>query len=381
MPVATEAKRAELKTPKLNRYPFLALRFWHGMIVRDWLRLLVRNRFRVHPIRWGLVATVSAAAVVNSIARAIQQMLYGRAIAGTEIEEPPIFVIGHWRSGTTMLHELMVLDDQFAYPTTYECFAPHHFIVTGKVLPKLLWLLLPSKRPMDNMSVSFKHPQEDEFALLSMGAPSPIMRMAFPNHPPPWMEFLDMEDVDQDELTRWQDTLSRFVRTQTYAKCKPIVLKSPTHTGRVEILSQMFPGAKFIHMVRNPESLFPSTRRLWISLDLAQGFQLPRHEHLDEFVFTAFERMYGGFERQRKSLDSSNICDVRYEELVKDPVGTMRRIYEELDLGDFEQTREKIEQYVEQKKSYQTNQHELEPEIMEEIRRRWSGYYEKYGYE
>ena len=131
----------------------------------------------------------------------------GRAIARTEIDEPPLFVIGHWRSGTTMLHEMMVLDERFAYPTTYECFAPNHFLLTGALLPKLIWFLLPSKRPMDNMAVSFDHPQEDEFALLSMGAPTPFMRMAFPNDPPPYMEFLDMEGVDERDLVRWKETL------------------------------------------------------------------------------------------------------------------------------------------------------------------------------
>jgi len=307
-------------------------------------------------------------------------LLFGRAVDRTEIEEPPIFVIGHWRSGTTMLHELMVLDERFGYPTTYECLAPRHFLLTGWILPKLLWLLLPKKRPMDNMAVSFKHPQEDEFALMSMGAPSPIVRIAFPNDPPPWLEFLDMQDTDADELAKWKSTLLEFVRCETYAKRKPIVLKSPTHTGRIAVLAEMFPGAKFIHITRNPYSLFPSTRRLWMALDAVSGFQLPRHEHLDEFVFTAFERMYGGFERQRDAIDAKHLCTVRYEDLVQDPVREVRQIYETLELGDFERVRNKIEAYIAEKKSYQPNRHELEPEIKAEIRRRWSHYFEKYGY-
>ena len=46
----------------------------------------------------------------------LQRLIYGRRIAATEIKEPPIFIIGHWRSGTTYLHELMVCDERFAYP-------------------------------------------------------------------------------------------------------------------------------------------------------------------------------------------------------------------------------------------------------------------------
>jgi len=344
------------------------------------VRFAWRNKSRFHFIGTGMVGSVSGVAVVNSVLHGIQQLCMGRAIARTEIDEPPLFVIGHWRSGTTMLHEMMVLDERFAYPTTYECFAPNHFLLTGALLPKLIWFLLPSKRPMDNMAVSFDHPQEDEFALLSMGAPTPFMRMAFPNDPPPYMEFLDMEGVDERDLVRWKETLMQFVRMQTYRKCKPLVLKSPPHTGRVEVLSEMFPGAKFIHIVRDPYSLFASNRRLWQALDSFQAFQSTRNEHVDDFIFEAFERMYGGFERQRQQIDSHHICDVSYESLVQDPFGEMRRVYEELELGDYENVRPQLEEYVADWKDYKPNQHELEPEIKDEIRYRWAGYFEKYGY-
>jgi len=365
----------------LNRYPFYAPRFWHGMLLGDWIRLAWRNKLRIHPRRWGLAFTVSNVCLFNSVMHAAQEALYGRAVANTEVTDPPIFVIGHWRSGTTWLHELLVLDERFAYPTTYECFAPNHFLLTGRFLPRLIWFLLPPKRPMDNMVVSFDHPQEDEFALMSMGAPSPMLRMAFPNDPPPYMELLDMVDVDPREQELWQATLWRFVRMQTYLKRKPVVLKSPPHTGRVGLLAKMFPGARFVHIVRHPDTLFASNRRLWMSLDFAQGFQIPRHEHLDEFVFRAFERMYGGFERQRQSLDLDCICDVRYEDLVENPVREVQTVYEKLGLGDFGQVRGKVEQYVTRKRDYQPNRHQLEPAIKDEIRRRWAGYFETYGYD
>ena len=378
---AATKEQAKPKKPKLNSYPPWAPRFWHGMLFGDWARLAWQKKFRFHPCGLGLAFTVSNVTLFNTVMHRVQQMVHGRAVAETEIEQPPVFVIGHWRSGTTMLHELMVLDERFAYPTTYECFAPNHFLVTGRVLPKLMWFLLPSKRPMDNMTVSFDHPQEDEFAMVGMGAPSPMFRMAFPNDPAPFMDFLDMQDVDEAELTRWKAAMLHFVRMQTYQKCKPLILKSPPHTGRIEVLSEMFPGAKFIHIVRDPYSLFASNRRLWISLDSAQAFQRARHKHLDEYVFHAFERMYGGFERQREVVGAENICDVHYEQLVQDPVSEIRHIYEYLGLGEFENVQPKIEEYAANKKAYKPNQHQLEPELKDEIRRRWAGYFEKYGYE
>src|SRR6185295_16310374 len=181
--------------------------------------------------RWGLVISVSLVSVINSILTYVHDLFFARKLSAVQPDRGIIFIIGHWRSGTTLLHELMVLDERYAFPTTYECFAANHFLVTGSWMPKLIWFLLPSKRPMDDMAVSFDHPQEDEFALISLGAPSPLLRMAFPNDPPPYLEFLDMDGVQADDLTRWKDRLRQFVAMQMYSKQKGLVLKSPTHTG------------------------------------------------------------------------------------------------------------------------------------------------------
>jgi hypothetical protein len=366
--------------PKLNRYPLLAPRFWHGMVVSDWLRLVSRNRFRVHPIRWSLAFTVSCAAVLNSLLRLASDMRFARDLAASPGHRGILFIIGHWRSGTTLLHELLVLDDRFAYPTTYECFAANHFLLSGGWMPKLIWFLLPARRPMDDMEVSFDHPQEDEFALISMGAPSPLLRMAFPNHPPPYLEFLDMEQVRDEDLRCWKQKLARFVAMQTLQKQKPLVLKSPTHTGRLQILSEMFPDAKFIHITRNPYELFSSTVRLWTVLDEAQSFQWPREDDLEEYVFTAFERMYRGFERQRHHLPGNCICDVRYEDLIQEPVETLQTAYERLELGGFERLRPKIEQSMQRRQGHRPNRHELPARLRAKIEQRWADYFKNYGY-
>ena len=74
------------------------------------------------------------------------------------------------------------------------------------------------------------------------------------------------------------------------------------------------------------------------------------------------------------------LAETRYEDLVQDPIGEIGRIYSELKLGGFEQVREKIEQYLAEKKNYQTNRYELEPEVRLEIKKRWGWYCERYGY-
>ncbi|HEY2827960.1 MAG TPA: sulfotransferase [Pirellulales bacterium] len=382
MSTAVESPKPALKKKlKLNSYPWYSPRFWHGMCLGDLLKLFARGRFRFHPLRVCMALIITGCASGNSVCAALQRLIYGKRIAATEIKEPPIFIIGHWRSGTTYLHELMVCDTRLAYPTYYECYEPNHFLVTGWFAPTLLWPLLPGKRPMDNMVTGWHRPQEDEFALVAMGAPTPYFRMAFPNEPPPYNEFLDMDGCVPEDLARWRADMKRFAQMLTMKKGKRLVMKSPPHTGRIEELAKLFPGAKFIHIVRDPYTIFPSTRRLWVSLDWAQGFQHPHYRGLDEYVLSAFERMYRGFHRQRGVIPANQLCELKYEDLVRDPMKELRRIYEQLELSDFDAVCSGMEAHVGGQKDYKTNQHELEPELRSEIRRRWSDYFARYGYE
>ena len=87
-----------------------------------------------------------------------------------------------------------------------------------------------------------------------------------------------------------------FLKCVTLRSPKRIVLKSPLHTSRVRTLLSMFPNAKFVHIVRDPYVIFPSTVSLWKRLYRDQGFQMPTYNGLDEYVFKAFSRMYDAFE-------------------------------------------------------------------------------------
>ena len=126
--------------------------------------------------------------------------------------------------------------------------------------------------------------------------------------------------------------------------------------------------------------MFASTVRLWKSLEQVQAFQIPRHDDLEEYVFTCLERMYEGFHRQREQLNPSQIYDIRYEQLAQDPIGQIELVYKHLELGDFEPVRPKLEAYVESQSGYQTNRHDIEPDLSRRIADRWSNYIERYGY-
>jgi LPS sulfotransferase NodH len=119
---------------------------------------------------------------------------------------------------------------------------------------------------------------------------------------------------------------------------------------------------------------------LWRVLDEAQALQRPHHRELRQYVFEALQRMYDAFESQRIHLSQNQIIDVRYEDLVANPVETMEQIYRSLELDDFEPVRASLQAMTQEKRRYQTNRYELDSDTEAEILDRWSTYARKYGY-
>ncbi len=396
---APDDKAAGKPAAEFHRYPWYAPRFWHGMRPLTWWGLLRQGRFRIHPSRLPNLLGVSLATPWNTVLAGIQQLVFRNRLAAAELHGPPVFIIGHWRSGTTLLHELLVLDERYSSPTTFQCFAPHHFLVTEWIFQKFFGWLIPGKRPMDNMAAGWERPQEDEFALMNLGLPSPYRHIAFPCEAPVDMNYLDFQDVSPSALRQWLDALRRFLLGVSTVTGRPLVIKSPTHTGRIAALAREFPDARFIHVTRDPRALFPSTCRLWAGLAEAQGMQVSRRPDATastnssddgddqplsadkQYVVDCLRRMYDAFLRDRPTIDSNRIIDIRYEDLVDDPVTVLETIYRSLRLSDFDSVRPVIESWAaSEHRSYQTNRHQLSPQDEATIRSAWKHYFETYGY-
>ncbi|MFM8579801.1 MAG: sulfotransferase family protein [Planctomycetaceae bacterium] len=345
-----------------------------------WFGLLAENRLRVSPEGLGLLATVTALSAFNSLAGPMSDARFARRLRSRKPHPAPLFIVGHWRSGTTLLHELMMLDEEFCCPNTYQCFVPGHFLLTESVLTWVMSGLIPPKRPMDDVAAGWDRPQEDEFALMNMGAPSPYRRMAFPATAPDHPEALDLLKLSQAERDRWKRAMNRFLVLLSARDPRRPVLKSPPHTARIGDLSELFPEARFLHIVRDPFVVFPSTVRLWRSLHAVQALQRDRLETIEPYVFNAFDEMYGAFERDRGAV-GSRLHEVRYESLVADPVATLSTTYEALGLGDFGRMRPALERHVASMRTYRTNRYEIDPDFAGRIAAHCDSFIKRYGYE
>jgi omega-hydroxy-beta-dihydromenaquinone-9 sulfotransferase len=364
-----------------NPVPWYTPRFWHGMRFSTWMEVLARNQFDVSFSRIHTAASITLVSCLNSLLAAQDNLIYSRKVKKVEITESPLFILGHWRAGTTFLHELLIRDPRHTFPNTYQCFVPHHFVLTESWLAPLTSILIPKRRPMDNMAAGWKRPQEDEFALCNLGVPTPYLTMMFPERGPAETKYLDLHELTEAERDNWCDQLHHFFRRITYRDPRRIVVKSPPHTARVKALKKLYPQAKFVHIVRDPYEVFISTVGLWKSLNEVQRMQgLGDQAWLEEFVLSTFERMYAAFEADRQLLDENQLVELKYEDLIQKPLESVRDLYSQLGLADFSVVEPELTNHLAEVKNYRPNQYELPEEKRQLIRERWAGFIERYGY-
>jgi hypothetical protein len=378
--MTTAVARETTQAAKPRREQKWAPRMWQGCDFFAWIRLLARNRFDVHWTCSYIAVVVTVVSSVHTVLRLVQAVIFGRAVTRTQIKEAPIFIIGHWRTGTTLLHELLILDPRHNFPNTYQCYEPNHFLLTEGIFKRWVRFLIPSRRPMDNMRAGWDRPQEDEFALCMMGQPSPYLTIAFPNHPPQFEEYLDLEGISPRAKTSWKRAFFRYLQQLTYKDPRRLIIKSPTHTCRIKALLEIFPDARFVHIVRDPFVLFPSTMNMWRALYRAHGMQKPTFKGLEELVFRNFTRLYETLEKTRHLVEPARWHELRYEDLIADPTSEMRKLYEKLQLNEFEQLRPRLESYLAENADYETNRYEIPPELRVKIGQRWGNIMRRYGY-
>ena len=187
------------------------------------------------------------------------------------------------------------------------------------------------------MAAGWDRPQEDEFALCILGQPSPYQTIAFPNRPLRYSAALELEGLTPQALASWKHVFLDLLRQVALRNPgKRLVLKSPTHTCRIKVLLEMFPDARFVHIVRDPFVVVPSTVHLWKTLYQAHALQRPTFEGLEEYVFQTFTRLYEKLEATRGLMPPAHFHELRYEDLVRDPLNQLRALYVQLGLGGFD---------------------------------------------
>lgn len=334
----------------------------------------------LHWSRFFRIATLPCFGAYNSLMGMVESALYGRKIQQTQITHPPIFILGYWRSGTTLLHNLMTIDPRFTYPTTYQCIFPWHFLTTERVATALTGWMVPKSRPMDNVAVSWDAPQEDDVAICAMCLISPYMLLARPFDLESWTRSFRIDDLPERDRRAWEDSLTLFLKKITVRDAKTIVLKSPGHTYRIRPLLRLFPKAKFIYIQRHPYDVFNSSIHLRHTMIEENTLGKAVHPDIENSVIETYLESFHAYERDKSLIPAGNLCEVKYEHLAADPIGGLQRIYQALNLGGFDEVRARLEPKLTEHKQYKKNKFTPDASWQQQVFERCREMYERFGY-
>lgn len=357
----------------MNYIPFIALiRFLKIVIRMGGLSI----KGTIHLLPW------IAKLIILEPLRLAEVIIFERKINRNVISKSPVFILGHYRSGTTYLQRLFSLDKRLGHMSVVQQIAPELMLLFETPLTRIMqWVsdLFKAQNHYHRVQHDWSYPGEEDIALMSLLSNySSTWSLMFPKHFTSF--FMDTTKLEEDSIRqKWQkDYLYLLNKLSLKNRGKQLVLKSPPNTARIKKLKELFPEAKFVFISRDPYQLFSSMKRLWMvtikyhSLGSAKGIEI------DQLILNGFKILMDDYLEEKKQIGENNLVEIDYEQLVQNPVTTMQQIYSQLDLPDFGFCKDTIQQFANKQKCYERLNHKLPDEVKQMILEKWSAYIQEY---
>lgn len=356
-----------------------------GARLSTWIDILNKNGWDISADYLHRLAFITGLAVPMSALGRIEESRFGRQISEMDIQPTPLFIVGHWRSGTTHMHNLLGRDPNHCYTSIYQCVFPDHFLTTGRMGPRLLAGSLSETRSYDNVAHGWGAAAEDEIALMKLtNGLSFYTALMFPDRAPEFEKYIDFLEAKPEERRRWKKSLEYFIKKVMIAEGgKRVVVKSCAHSARIRMILDMFPNAKFIHIHRHPARTFRSMVHMRSKVDWENFLKRPDQGFIDQrwsHTATIGNRLYTRLIEDRALIPEGNLIEIAYDDLVGNELDVLRNIYSTLRLPDWEAYERAIIPYLESIAGYKVNKLSIEPELEEYVYDQWRIVYDTYGY-
>ena len=283
-----------------------------------------------------------------------------------------MFIVGYWRSGTTHLHNLMAESGQFGYITPLATGMPWDILGLIRALEPLLEQALPQDRFVDNVAVTPTSPQEDSIPLATMGAESYYHGLYFPTRFEEHFRRDVFGELGEADLARWRWLHRHLLRkVSIHQEHRRLLIKNPVYTGYIRHLREIWPGAKFIHIHRDPYRVFVSTRhyfnRLLPELALQSYGELP----IDDLILESYPILMRALEEESQDLPPDQFVELSFEFLQTNPLQELNKVFQQLELPNFEAARPRVERYLATLTDYQQNDYSLDAETRALVEKHW----------
>ncbi len=346
-------------------------------------QLFLKNRIELKYLP--RAAIISLINLINSPFRISERLVINKKIDKTGLRHDPVFIIGHWRSGTTLLHSLLTQDQQMAYVSTYQSvFSDTIFAEPGKwIFKNFTNLLIPSTREGDNVKLNPDFPQEEEFALGSRTSLSFYYFWFFPEKTLEYYNrFVLLQDIKKEIISKWKSDYIHLIKKACLKTGKPVFLsKNPPNTARIQLLLDMFPNAKFIHIYRNPVLVYLSTMKFYSNMMPHIQFHTISKEELENSVLSIYKKLLSKFLEDKHLIAENKIVELSFENLEADPLNELKRIYKTLDIPGFDQALPAFRKHLENKRGYKKNKHCIDQKKLDRILNEWKFAMDYWGYD
>jgi hypothetical protein len=310
----------------------------------------------------------------------IERWRVRQRVESQPLAAPPLFIIGHWRSGTTHLHHLLSQDPQFGFVTLMQAAFPLDFLTA--IGGPLLAALLPSNRLVDAVPVTLDSPWEEEMAMASFGPLSFFHAFFFPRQARRiYRQAVHFEDVAPARVEAWWRDYRYFLKkVQCAQPGRRLLLKNPSNSARAAALRQRFPGAKFIHIHRHPEEVYASTLFLLRTAQEAWALQTCGFETLRQTVLENYADLMEACVAQTRGIPKNELIEIPFASLESEPMAVIEQIYRRLELPDFATTAPRFRARLEKSNSFKKNELKLNETERDAVRSALAAVYGRWGY-
>jgi len=277
----------------------------------------------------------------------------------------PLIILGLPRTGTTVMFNLLALDPANRAPLGWEASMPYPLPLeaTHKTDPRIAEM----QKNFDRLySIVPRLKTVHEF---HSELPQECVTMT--SH-----EFLGIEfplSYDVPSFTKWVNQHSwlpalRYHKLflqylQSGFKRERWVLKTPGHLPVIDDLLEVYPDACIIHMHRDPMRVMPSASSLSYELRCIAIDDIdPKEVGVDQTdLWEAYLNKAIDI-RQKLGKDNKQFFDTQFEDVVRDPIALIQRIYQHFDIPFTEETKKKMDQYMRDKPREEHGKHHYTPE-------------------
>ena len=353
-----------------------------GYTFPNFLYLLAQNRFKIDAQYLPRMIYSLALSSVMLPFYIKERGQFDKRKAQTEITHPPLFIIGHWRSGTTYLHNILAQDQNLGYFTTFQAYLPGVFLGSEKIFKPLVSSSIPKKRPMDDVEMNAEFPQEDQYAIGAFSPYSYYHGWCFPKNMERYNTYVCMDGVPKETIDDWKQCYLYLLKKITlYQQGKQLLLKNQDNTGKVKILLEMFPNAKFIFLYRNPYALYFSMMKfIRIAIPRYCIQKPPEIKVVEESMMNLYTKMIQKYLKERALIPKGNLIQIRYEDFVDHPLQVTHNIYDTLGLAGSQEATPAFETYIRTQLHIKKDQYSMSNELKRKIEEQWGFAIKEFDY-